>query len=125
MTKAEAMRNFWNSFGIPAYEENSLPTGIPFPYITYQLVEDSFGNEVAMSANIWDKDSDGHSALKTVSIKADEISEYIGRGGVLLPVNGGKIWVKRGSPFAQTLADEDRTVKRKYLNIVVEYFTAN
>ncbi len=124
MTKAEVIRNFWSGFNIPAYEENSLPVGVAFPYITYQLVEDNFGNEVAMSANIWDKDADGHSALKTVTLKADEIAEHIGYGGVILPVDGGKIWIKRGSPFAQTLADEDRTVKRKYLNIAVEYFTA-
>ena len=55
-TKAATIYEFWNSFEMPAYEENSVPTGEDapkFPYITYQLVTDSLGNEVAMSASLW------------------------------------------------------------------------
>ena len=36
MTKAAAIYQFWNSFGLTAYEENSVPTDATFPYITYQ-----------------------------------------------------------------------------------------
>ena len=34
MTKANAIYNFWNSFGITAYEENTVPEDAIFPYIT-------------------------------------------------------------------------------------------
>lgn len=44
MTKEAALYNFWSMFGITAYEENAVPSDAKFPYITYQVVTDSFGN---------------------------------------------------------------------------------
>ena len=45
MTREQAIFDFWNSFNIPAFEENSVPTGEDapaYPYITYQLVTVSY-----------------------------------------------------------------------------------
>jgi hypothetical protein len=57
---------------------------------------------------------------------AEEIAAAIGRGGVLLDCDSGKIWLKRGSPFAQSMGDpEDAMIKRKYLNITAEFLTAD
>ena len=42
MTKAAAIYQFWNSFGLTAYEENTVPDDAAFPYITYQLVTPCF-----------------------------------------------------------------------------------
>ena len=40
--------------------------------------------------------------------------------------DGGRIWIKRGQPFAQNMGDEsDGLIKRKYLNVTIEYFTAH
>ena len=50
MTKAAAIYQFWSGFGLTAYEENTVPTDAAFPYITYQLVTDSFDREVAATA---------------------------------------------------------------------------
>ena len=125
MTKAAAIYQFWKSFGLPTYEENSVPTGEnapAFPYITYQFLTDSFGNEVAFTASIWYRSS----SWTQPNAKAEEISETIGRGGIFLPCDGGSIWLKRGTPFSQNMGDEsDDMIKRKYLNLVVEYFTAD
>ena len=125
MTKAAAIYKFWNSFGLTAYEENTVPTGDDapeFPYITYQLVTDSFGNEVAMSASIWYRDSSWISA----NAKAEQISNAIGRKGAVLDCDGGKVWIKRGTPFAQNMSDEsDSLIKRKYINITAEFITAD
>lgn len=124
-TKAATIYEFWNSFEMPAYEENSVPTGEDapkFPYITYQLVTDSLGNEVVMSASIWYR---GTSWLEA-NAKTDEISRAIGIGGKVLDCDGGKVWLKRGTPFAQNMSDEsDNLIKRKYLNITAEYLTAD
>lgn len=124
-TKAATIYEFWNSFEMPAYEENSVPTGEDAPefhYITYQLVTDSLGNEVAMPASLWYR---GTSWLEA-NAKTEEISQRIGRKGVVLDCNGGKIWIKRGTPFAQNMGDEsDNLIKRKYLNITAEYLTAD
>ena len=120
-TKAAAIYQFWSGF-LTAYEENTVPEDAVFPYITYQFVEDSMGNEVAMSASVWYRGSSWLDA----NAKAQEISEQIGRGGVLLTCDGGKIWIKRGVPFAQNMGDEsDDLIKRKYLNITAEFLTAN
>lgn len=124
-TKAATIYEFWNSFEMPAYEENSVPTGEDapkFPYITYQLVTDSLGNEVAMSASIWYHSTSWVEA----NAKTDEVSRAIGLGGKILDCDGGKIWIKRGTPFAQNMGDEsDNLIKRKYLNITAEYLTAD
>lgn len=124
-TKAATIYEFWNSFEISAYEENSVPTGEDapeFPYITYQLVTDSLGNEVAMTASLWYRGSSWVEA----NAKAEEISQTIGRGGKVLKCDNGRIWIKRGTPFAQNMGDEsDELIKRKYLNLTAEFITAD
>ena len=124
-TKAATIYEFWNSFGMTGYEENTVPTGEDapeFPYITYQLVTDSLGNEVAMTASLWYHSTSWVEA----NAKTEEISQRIGRKGAVLDCNGGKIWIKRGTPFAQNMGDEsDNLIKRKYLNITAEYLTAD
>lgn len=119
MTKAAAIFNFWSDF-LTAYEENTVPEDAIFPYITYQLVTDSFDNEVQLTASIWYHGSSWVEA----NAKAEEVSQRIGRGGTFLKCDGGKIWIRRGSPFAQNMGDEnDNLIKRKYLNITAIFLT--
>lgn len=128
MTKAGAIYAFWTSFALPAFEENSVPlkdTGgadVETPYITYELITDSLGAEVSLSASLWYKTE----SWVEINAKADEISAAIGRGGKRLYCDGGAIWLKRGTPFAQRMGDDsDTAVKRIYLNLTAEYLTAN
>lgn len=130
MTKAAAICQFWNIFGIKAYEENTVidadeegnPVEPTFPYITYQLVTDSFDREVAATASLWYR---GESWVD-INAKTEEISAHIGLGGKIIKCDGGRIWIKRGQPFAQNMGDEsDDLIKRKYLNLTFEFFTAN
>lgn len=120
MIKAEAIYQFWNSFGLTAYEENTVPKDAAFPYITYQLVTDSFGSEVQTAASVWYRSESWLGAIN----KAEEISAYIGRGGKIIQCDNGRIWIKRGTPFAQNMGDDsDSLIRRKYLNLSIEYFT--
>ena len=122
MTKAAAIYQFWNSFGLTAYEENSVPDDANFPYITYQLVTDSFDREIPLTASLWYRSESG----TAINAKTDEISQKISRGGKIISCDGGAIWLKRGKPFAQSMGDEsDDLIKRKYLNITAEYLTAD
>lgn len=122
MTKAAAIYQFWNSFGLTAYEENTVPTDADFPYITYQLVTDSFDYEVPITASIWYRSE----SWTAINAKTEEVSQKISRGGKIIPCDGGAIWLKRGQPFAQSMGDEsDNLIKRKYLNITAEYMTAD
>ena len=122
MTKAAAIYQFWSSFGLTAYEENTVHTNAAFPYITYQLVTDSFGREVSATASLWYRGE----SWTDINAKTEEISSYIGLGGKIINCDGGCIWIKRGHPFAQSMGDEsDDLIKRKYINIVAEFMTAN
>ena len=122
MTKAAAMYQFWNSFGLTAYEENTVPDNAVFPYITYQLVTDSFDREIPLSASLWYRSE----SWTAINAKTEEISQKISRGGKIISCDGGAIWMKRGQPFAQNMGDEsDDLIKRKYLNITAEIMTAD
>lgn len=122
MTKAAAIYKFWNNFGLTAYEENSVPDEAAFPYITYQLVTDSFDREIPLSASIWYRSE----SWTGINAKTEEISQKISRGGKIISCDGGAIWLKRGQPFAQSMGDEsDDLIKRKYLNITAEFVTAD
>ena len=122
MTKAAAIYQFWSSFGLTAYEENTVPTDAAFPYITYQLVTDSFGLEIQITASLWYRSE----SWAGINAKTEEISQTISRGGKIISCDDGAIWLKRGQPFAQNMRDEsDDLIKRKYLNITAEYMTAD
>ena len=122
MTKAAAIYQFWNSFGLTAYEENTVPHDAAFPYITYQLVTDGFDREIPVTASLWYRSE----SWTAINAKTEEISRKISRGGKIIPCDGGAIWLKRGQPFAQSMGDEsDDLIKRKYLNITAEFMTAD
>ena len=56
MDRFQAIQTFWSSFGLPAYDENTIPSGDDkpaLPYITYDFVDGDFDYPVAMSASIW------------------------------------------------------------------------
>jgi hypothetical protein len=128
MTKEAAINAFWNSFGIKAFEENTVvdvdengnEIEPQFPYITYQGITDSFDREVPGTANIWYRST----GWKAINAKTEEVSKKIGASGKKIAVDGGGIWIKRGKPFAQNMGDEsDDLIKRKYINISIVFIT--
>lgn len=124
MTKAAALYQFWSSFGLEAYEENSiysLDKDLNFPYLTYELNTDNFsGSALSLSASLWYRSTSWVNA----NVKAEEISEYIGNSGKVLQCDNGYIWINRGTPFSQSMGDDsDDLIKRKYLNIQVHFLT--
>lgn len=123
MTKGAALHQFFNGFGIPAYTTTSVPDDAVFPWLTYELVTGSIENgENALTVNLWYYgDSEA-----IPNAKAQEIADAIGYSGKILNVDGGFIWIKRGSPWCQNLRDDTNSnIKRRYLNIIAEYLTLN
>ena len=124
MTRAEAYQAFWSSFGLEAFEENAVPTGDDapqFPYLTYSFVEGEFDVQVGEVVNLWYR---GTSWVEC-NDKTNEISTAIGRGGILLPYEGGAIFLNRGAPFAQSMGDAtDNLIRRKYINLTAEFIDA-
>lgn len=121
MNAEQALHNFWSGFGLTAYDENSVPDEAEMPYITYNVVTDCFDTEVSLTASLW------YRSLSWVDITnlAYQISKAIGYSGKTLKTDDGYLWLKRGQPFAQRMGDDDKNIKRMYINITAEYFSEN
>ena len=123
MDKAQGIHAFWSSFGWRAFDETTVPDNAMETdghYITYEYSMAEFQQNVIMTASVWERSS----SWAGVMAKSDEIFAKIGLGGKLIPIDGGYIWIKRGSPFSQRLSDDsDSTVRRVVLSIVAEYLS--
>lgn len=126
MTKDKALYAFFSGFGLPAYPANAVlnENGEPdviLPYLTYTPVFDSWGGDpVSLTVNLWYRTE----SESIPNAKAQELSTAIGMSGKIIPCDEGYIWLKRGSPWCQNLADEvDPAIKRRYINMTAEYLT--
>lgn len=120
MTKEEALHKFWSSFGLTAYDENSVPKDAQLPYIRYQCNISEFGDDIGLTATLWCRTS----SWRPLSNKIEEIYDTIGLGGITIPFNGGILWVKRAVPFSSRLKSQaDETVLGVIVNIRVEFIT--
>lgn len=121
MDKWQAQHSFWSSFGVPAFEEHSVPDGTAFPYITYESAMSTFHNIVSITASIWTKSTSWESA-DTI---ANSIEQYIKTMGCP-EIDGGRYRVYIGmTTFAQKLNDpNDDQIKRILLNVNFEFMTS-
>lgn len=116
MNKIQALDAFWNGFKWKAYDASSMPDNVPYQHISYEVSSDSFNYPVAQTANLWDKST----SWEAVTLKEMEIADYIGRGGLMITYDDGAMWIKKGNPWAQRLADSE-DIKRIVLNIEIEF----
>jgi hypothetical protein len=119
MDKAQALNSFWNSFGIFAYDENTVPKNAEMPYITYNVSTGKMEDIILLSASLWYHET----SWKNIQKKADEIAEYIGQSHII-KLDKGYLYITQGTPFAQRMSDENPDIRRIYLNLAVEYLTA-
>lgn len=123
MNKEQAIHNFWSGFGLNAYDEQTVYSGSDspaLPYITYEVVVGNIENDVSLSASIWYRGT----SWAPVTNKLHEIEEFLGYGGVIQKIEGGRVWFKRGSPFAQRMSDDsDSMIRRIYINVTAEFLT--
>lgn len=120
MTPEAAIYQYLNEFGIPAYASTATPSDAEFPYITYDLVlGDWMSGEFNMPVNVWYRtDSEAEP-----NAKVRQIANSLGLSGITILCDNGMLWLKKGSPWAQAVRveGEDDKVKRRYININVEY----
>lgn len=127
MTKAEALQAFFERFLDRVYEASTVPDGTggkpppEYPYLTYGLVDGDWNTgAMALEADLWYRSM----TLDAINAKTDEIGTALGLGGLVLSCGGGALWIRKGAPFAQAMSDPgDAMVKRKYINLTVEFFT--
>ena len=118
MDRWQAQYQFWAGFGVPAYEENSVPSWAKMPYITYQAMVGGFGDVMTVTASIWDKST----SWEFADTLADRIENAI-RLSLPIAYDDGMYRVYIGNtPFSQNMGDpEDDQVKRKILNVNFEF----
>lgn len=134
MNKQQAYKTFWNSFGILAFEENSVPDDTVFdtlissgaakakyPYIAYQVLVDDIDNAVFPTAAIYDRSS----SWERSDTLANTISASIEDMGAI-ELDEGYMYITKGTPYAQhQLEDRDLSIRVVRLNLGVEFFTKN
>ena len=124
MTIEQAVHQFWSSFGLTAYDENSVPDDATLPYITYAIsVGDITSSSVTMQASLWYRSM----SWKDITEKSEEIRNHIGLGGVMIEHDTGALWIKRGNTFAQrmesgtTQSEQDSSTRRVVLTVDIEF----
>lgn len=132
MNKSQAITEFWNSFGIPAFDENTVPEYVDDgkgnliklqpPYITYNVVEDDLDNVVNLYASIWYHST----SWREVTLKVGEVSKRITEMyPPTIQLDNGRLYLAKGTPFAQRMSDpNDDMIRRIYINIQAEFLTA-
>lgn len=125
MDNFAALQEFWESFGVDAYDEQTYFTegdSPAYPHITYESVSGTFASSKLLSAHLWDR-SPGWKWLKQ---KAEEIKHEIG-GGITKRVDDGVVWfrIPETTPFAQIIpsGSEDDLIKRILLYVEIEFLT--
>lgn len=120
MDKWQGLQSFWSSFDIPAYDKNSVPDDAVMPYITYDAAVSGFENPIPMNASIWYRST----AWDLISQKTEQIAQSLAPYKLIALGDNEYIFIEQGTPFAQRMDDpDDGSVKRIYINIMVEYFT--
>ena len=118
MNKIQALHAFWSGFNLKAYDETSVPDDAQLPYITYEVSSDDFEHPVVSSASLWYRSA----SWAEITEKEMEIANFIGKGGRMIVYNGGAIWLQKGTPWAQRMAEpSDDMIRRIVLNIQLEY----
>lgn len=118
MDKGQAVQWFWSRFGLNAYDQYTVPEDAQMPYITYSFAMDKMDNIVLLNGSLWYRST----SWKAITQKAEEIANYLNMYNII-PLDEGYLYLYRGTPFAQRMADEDTDVRRIYFNVNAEYLT--
>lgn len=126
--KAQALHDFWSSFGWLAIDEQSAydegvmeEWGNPNKYITYEAAVSELDEPISLSADLWHRST----SWADIEAKAQEVISEIGYGGKLVPYDGGAIWIKRSAPAYQRMSAENSfDIRRIHININAEFLSA-
>ncbi len=121
MDKAQAIDKFWNSFDIPAYDENTVPKDAKMPYITYSVTEDNIDYPVSLTASIWYNST----SWREITLKTAEIAKAVKE---MMPptikLDNGRLYIAMASPYAQRMNDpESDSIRRMLINLQAQFLT--
>ena len=124
MTQTEAFAAFLARSGLPVFAAGDVPeeaadTAPDGAYITFAAAEGVWGQTIALTADLW-----AYGSRRRAGALAREILRRCGRGGCLLPCDGGALWLLPGSPPLTALTDGTVTGLCRYrLNFTSKNYT--
>lgn len=92
----KAMHAFWSQFGT-AYQQDQVPDGQQFPYVTYEVIDGTEFGQNALTARKWFAHREGESVNAQVGAFLDEAKAAIPPEGVRIAVGDGCI-IMRPNP---------------------------
>ena len=128
MDKFAALKSYWSSFGLPAFEESTVPdmisdgkggmTPLQMPYITYEVAIGSLGGVIPLTASLWYRGN----SWSPVMTKATQMEALIDRQ---VKIDGGYLKIRRNeNNFAQPMSDpNDEQIRRILLNVEAEFLS--
>ena len=121
MTEIAALRSYFAGVA-PIFPHDSVPDDVDYPYFTFDPVMGFFNDgDVPMQIQLWHRTA---SDAEINSI-ARELGRLIGYGGATVMCDSGWLWIKRGTPFMVPITTpDDDMVKRRLINVRVEFITA-
>lgn len=118
MDNWQGQQFLWAQFGIPAYDENTVPDEAEFPYITYEAVDGSLGGSMLVNASLWYKGV----SWADISKKANQMKNLLNKQ---IKIEGGYIKVR--TPFAnyaQRMDDpNNKDIRRIVIAVEMEFLT--
>lgn len=124
MDKWQAQQTFWESFGLPAYDELTVPDDAQMPYITYEAVSGNIGAHAQVTANIWYRSN----SWSEISQKADQIAQSIysdNRPAIKIDDGYMMIRLPNGTMHSDRMEEpNDRSVRRIRFVVEIEFLTA-
>lgn len=121
--KWQAQQEFWSSFGLPAYDELTVPDDAVMPYLTYEAVSGNLGARTQVSASIYYRSN----SWAEISRKADQIAREIYNFAPGIPIDGGfmKVRLPDGTMYSTRMAEpNDTSVRRIRFAVEMEFLTA-
>lgn len=107
--------------GMGVYAEGHVPDGAAYPYATLSLPGCAGGSTSAATLDLWYRGAG--EAVPNAAARA--LSQAIGRGGVIVPCDGGAAWLTRGEPWCQPMTDVDDAIERRHVNLTIEWETTD
>lgn len=113
---AIALYDFWSSFGIPVYVEDTVPDDAQMPYITYRLAQPDWLNPMSMYARVWYRGT----SFAGIAAKVDQISKAL-EHGFSVSGDGFYMVLTKDVNFCQYMPGDttDEMVKAAYLSLVM------
>lgn len=122
----KALYNFWASFGLPAWHQDTVPGEAVLPYITFETVSGEALSATILTGTVWMRDEDDGTSINAKRAAVlDRIADAVPQAGARLDAgDGGYLMLYRNSGnFQRYVQDpEDRKVVGGRTTLEVHFY---